>query len=139
MAKKKPITPNPTEPLYQITMTAEQVSAVSEACELFTRIRLGQFSDIIWKVYPDRLGQLDRDLTDKLFDGLGMVLRGKLSHYGSDSDWSKEAEVTWDIHQVLRNRLAWDKNPEGNSMNVHFDDPMPKCYGVKLAQIVKVE
>jgi hypothetical protein len=124
--------------LYQVTLNSKQVEAISCACELFTRIRLGQFSDILWKVYPEKMLGEQRPEIDRLFDQLGMLLRGKLSHYGSDSDWSERSEITWDIYQVLRNRLAWDRNPSGNPMNVDFDDPMPKNRDVKLVKIQQV-
>lgn len=139
MSNHKPQSSQPPEQLYQITLNAEQVQAISTACELFTRIRIGQLDDITWKVFPEKLTSDNRELIREYLDRLGLLYRGKLSHYGSDDDWSELSEITWDLHQVLRNRLAWDRTPAGNSMNVDFDDPMPKSHRVKLAKVEGVK
>lgn len=125
---------------YQLTVTAEQAQVLSDACELMARLRIGQFYDIVWKVFPETLGseKIDHEFVRGLFDRIAFELRDKPGHSGSDADWSEPCKVAWDLHQVVRHRLAWDKTPEGNSMNVHFDEPMPRGLG-KLAQIENVE
>lgn len=34
--------------MIQLTLTDEQAKVVSDACEFYARIRLGQFNEIIW-------------------------------------------------------------------------------------------
>ena len=31
--------------------------------------------------------------------------------------------IAWDIQQVIRHRIAWDRNPKGN-ITVDFDSPL---------------
>jgi hypothetical protein len=112
---------------YNVTLTEAQVSVISMACELVGRLRLGQFYDIVWKVYPETLGSgtVDHEKLRTLFDDISLELRKQRGHSGSDKDWTDAARAAWDIHQVFRHRLSWDNNPGGNNMNVHFDEPMP--------------
>jgi len=37
---------------------------------------------------------------------------------------NNNAKIAYDLHQVIRHRLAWDENPEGDFWNVFFDTPM---------------
>jgi hypothetical protein len=122
---------------YNVTLTEAQVSVISMACELVGRLRLGQFNDIVWKVYPETLGSqtVDHEKIRNLFDDISLELRKQRGHSGSDKDWTDDARVAWDIHQVFRHRLSWDKTPEGNLMNVHFDEPMTMSHKEPLPKI----
>ncbi len=112
---------------YDVTLTEAQVSVISMACELVGRLRLGQFYDIVWKVYPETMGSgtVDHEKLRTLFEEISLELRKRRGHSGSDADWTNDARTAWDIHQVFRHRLSWDKNPAGNFMNVDFDSPLP--------------
>jgi len=127
----------PNSQKYNVTLTEAQVSVISMACELVGRLRLGQFNDIVWKVYPETLGSqtVDHEKIRTLFDEISLELRKQRGHSGSDADWTDDARAAWDIHQVFRHRLSWDKNPEGNNMNVHFDEPMPMSHKESLPKI----
>ena len=135
---KKP--PEPTETLYQITLNEQQVSTISKACELLLRIRLGQFEDILWKVFPDKFRSeenINMEAVRSTFDTLNYLLRNQRSNSGSDTEWSESSEISWDIHQVLRNRLALDGEPPTDSWNVDLNEPLPKSR-MKLVQIERV-
>jgi len=44
--------------------------------------------------------------------------------------------IAWDLQQVIRHRLAWDRNPKGG-IQVSFDDPL-KSSREPLASIKRI-
>lgn len=128
---------------YTLRITTEQAHVLSRACELLARLGIGQITeglreipqveDIDWSDFHDdcqAVCKLMSKYMPRRIDGW----TSNLGIYNAD----KGAQRAWDLHQVLRHRLAWDLAiKEGwtdgttrdweQMMGVHFDDPMRVC------------
>ena len=137
---------------YQIELDAEQLKILQQACELVSRLGTGQ-----WRTMLDYL-PIKKYLTDAEFDWesyhkdvdtIGKILAkyttdhvdGWTSSLGIYNKNLKEhVNIAWDLYQVFRQRLAWDRahdngEIESNEINqnkrnwkvqlgVDFDEPM---------------
>lgn len=132
---KKPSSQPESELQYQIKLTKEQASVISKALDVYSRLGAGQFQELmtfatvkdldfaeIEKIFV-RLKELMFDLPGHTYLGIGGV---------SDS-----CRVSYDLHQVIRHRLAWDNDPRGG-YQVWFDRPM-KFGTERLAEMSKIE
>lgn len=128
---------------YTVTITREQAYVLIKATEILARLGIGQFRDALeclptreflphgWHEDMDAIGKLlSRHMIEGI-DGYRSILG---MHH---NDVRENARVSWDLYQVLRNRLAWDraiadgivesiesprKWPE--MMQVYYDEPM---------------
>ena len=120
---------------YYLALSRKQMEVVNAACELFTRMRMGQIMICLndhapWRPYSetgsDRHAAL-RALCGALQDHLAHYVNGVTSSYGiSSKDLDPRAKVACDIHEVIRHNLAWeDFQKEGKPPHsVSFDRPM---------------
>lgn len=136
-----------SETTYTLTVTAKQAAVISQACELLTRLSLGQWHEFIRHMPGDAFChsiELEDELRPIMEEWLAchpigkneVVIDGWRSNLGIGSpDVSSEAKVAFDLHQVIRHRLAWDKAvadgiTDGQTrdwsrmMIVDYDDPM---------------
>lgn len=101
----------------QLTLTEEQAKIVSAACEFYARVRMGQFSEIAYHTldlsipcdnYCDR-----RDEAEKLLLEARKQLYPELHGAGHSYGIGKfeDADLAYDVHQVLRNQLGDDRPP----------------------------
>jgi hypothetical protein len=90
---------------YTLTLTERQAHVVSQACEVFARIQIGQLIEAV-RLLP--AFKADRD---------GEILKRAASHLARDVERAvttsmhaaePEARIAWDVHQVVRHQLAWD-------------------------------
>jgi len=128
--------------MYQITLNKKQAELVCEALNVLSRLGSGQWRDAIGHLPIDNIqpGWFD-DL-----DAIGCILKkytinhvdGWRSSLGIfQTETPTEAKMCWDMYQVIRNRLSWDravadgvveslssprKWPE--MMGVSYDEPM---------------
>jgi len=120
---------------YLIEVDEEHLKALQLAAEVVARIGIGQVGEIARVVGNVRLPQeLEKDLKKELHPELGQ------GHYGiGNTKVREEANVLWDIYQVVRNRLAHDNLKPGEvpSFTVSFDSPM-KTSNVDLIKIKKM-
>lgn len=135
MKKKRPYR-------YRIDLTDEQAKVLERALEFYTRIRNGQFKEIIWETQDIRLRESTPDdpFDMRLAEAFAFELRSLLfkdlgrdpgASYGVGHD--HKADVSWDIYQTLRYVRSWDEHPEGG-ITVNFDrplhtssEPLPAC------------
>jgi hypothetical protein len=110
---------------YTLTMSEEQAQIVVRALDLYSRIGIGQFEEIL-RVY-DPCCTLTSMMRDEARTHINCV---KLA-YGHPENGSHgihnpkvrdDFRVAYDVQQVIRNRIAFDKNPEGG-FQVDFDTP----------------
>lgn len=110
---------------YQITMTEEQARLISDALDLYTRMGLGQFEKIV-DVYDQGYTMGDyprarlRDALDGAKVAAGHPING--SHGIHNPQVRRVFRSAFDLQQVIRNRLAWDRTPKGGN-TVDFDEP----------------
>jgi hypothetical protein len=112
---------------YNLTLTEKQAGVLIDALDLYTRIGLGQFEEVV-QVY-DRNLKLDHETRDRIKSLLDAAKReaGHPSNgsYGIHNEKVDDVfRAAFDIKQVVRNKLAWDRNPKGG-IQVQFDKPDP--------------
>lgn len=100
---------------YTLTMSERQAQIISLACEILARIGIGQWRTAIeqmpldiedyakWHEDLDYIGKVLSDHTKHNVDGW----RKSLGIHSQDVD--DNARVSWDIHHVIRHKLAWER------------------------------
>jgi hypothetical protein len=126
---------------YHLSMTELQAQVIINALELYSRIGMGQLQEIVYVLRMNSSpGAIDFDALDKVEklarEASSYFMKGSGGYYGISSNKINDSfRVAWDIQQVIRYRLAWDRNPEGG-IQVHFDEPY-KTSAEELAIIKK--
>lgn len=112
---------------YTLTFTEEQAGILVDALDLYSRIGIGQFEECV-RVFDHTL-ELPietRDACKASLDHAKFVIAG-LPAGGSHGIHNPKVRdvfrAAYDIQQVIRHRVAWDRKPEGNISHVHFDQP----------------
>jgi len=113
---------------YVLELDEDQAQALSEACEFMSRIGMAQLTEVVtswsfnWKVDRERKDQAERAM---LFAKSQLTDLGASHAYYSISspDVPNVCKVAYDLHQVIRYRLAWDHNPNPE-WNTHKNEPM---------------
>lgn len=128
---------------YILRLTPNQAQALVNACDFYSRIGIGQFGEVAHLARCGMINQkkgVDRhgtayETAEYYLNEAKRALTGleSNSNYGIASDSvNEEFKVTWDLQQVIRHRLAWDRrgNPatrewrgENSMMGTHYDDP----------------
>ena len=124
-----------------MSVTDEQAKIVERALEFYTRIRNGQFQELLWELRhrdgvllddPEYAHALLFQLRGLLFPELG---RDRGASYGVGHD--HKADVAWDVYQTIRHTRSWYEHPEGG-IGVNFDtplhtssEPLPECRVLK--------
>lgn len=92
----------------------DDLTKISEACELLSRAHHGQ-----WDIVAEKLGLGDVDDYSDLRDGLSRRVNPAVPTHAC----SEIARNAWDVHQVIRRHLAYLRHPEGG-WQVIFDPPL---------------
>lgn len=123
---------------YAIHLNAAQAQAISTACEVLARLGIGQIEDALHHL-PPRDGGPNEGWADDVQAVRSLMKKhmGQVTGFrmGKSADL---ANTAWDLHQVVRHRLAWDRNPAGNTCSVSFDPPI-KSGPEPLAWMEKTE
>lgn len=112
-------------PKYNLTLNEKQAEILIAALDLYSRIGIGQFEDVL-NVY-DRNLKLDYEVREQLRRDLNKakIAAGHPPNgsYGiHNPEVRDEFRTAFDIQQVVRHRIAWDRKPEGG-IQVNFDTP----------------
>jgi hypothetical protein len=114
---------------YQLWLTEKQAQVLVNALDLYSRIGMGQFSEIAHVLRMNVLGnpswQVDAlaKVEEITREASSYWMGGSGDYYGITSEKINDIfRVAWDLQQVIRYRLAWDRKPEGG-IQVHFDEP----------------
>lgn len=124
---------------YNITVTESQANILVRALDLFSRIGIGQFENVV-EVYNHDF-RLDAVKQERIRlclqwakEEAGHPANGS---YGiHNKAVSNDFRAAYDLQQVIRHRIAWDRRPEGG-IQVNFDEPR-SISGLPLAQMTKV-
>lgn len=124
-----------TEQKYVLTITQQQAEIISNACDLYSRIRLGQFESII-----------DHTLMERLCDGLDVSELVKRKNEGTDLLQKVRKICFLELQQNSSYGIAHD-NKAAIAFGVHQvlryytgkDDRKPLDYWCELPTIQKVE
>ena len=103
----------------QIEITDRHAEVISRACEILSRLHMGQMSivlqEVFWQTEPE-----DRTAVCAAFHRVMPEGRGITSH-----DIKDEAKIAFEIHQLLRQNLAIRRNGgKANPMFVCYDSPL---------------
>ena len=128
---------------YQLSLTEKQAQVLVDALDLYSRIGMGQLTEVAhilrMNVIGNPSGTVDAlDAVERLTrEAASLWMGGSGGYYGITSEKISDVfRVSWDLQQVIRYRLAWDRNPKGG-IQVHFDEPM-KSSEEPMAIIKKV-
>ena len=112
---------------YVLTLSREQAIMVMDACELYARLKIGQFDritemllDLHREDYCDK-----RDLANDLLKIVACTLLGSNAYRTPLTQPDDLHHRAWNIHAVIRHCMAWHDNPKGNIWSVNFDKPYP--------------
>lgn len=139
MKTRKPA-PSKKTSRYVLEISARQAEMISQAVELTARLGMGQFEELDRFFWPEIKGD-QRDEVREHCQALCRIKNGAPHQYpGIHSDAiSDDYRVLFDLHRVVRHRLAWDRNPNPpNFAGVAFDTPRPTSKIEDLAKIEKV-
>ena len=94
---------------YQLTVTAEQAATLRDACELLARCRLGQIADACQEVL-DAQGQatVPHEIAQRC-ENLCKAAVGLAPNASWGVGTHPAADLPFDLFQVIRHRLAWDR------------------------------
>lgn len=99
---------------YTLTVTTQQAMAISRACEIVARLGIGQFRDAL-ECLPTVTFCPDgwHDDMDAIGERLSRHMHGNVDGWRSNlgihhEKVSDESRVLFDLHRVIRHRLAWD-------------------------------
>lgn len=128
-----------SEHTYTLHLNATQAATISKACEVLARLGMGQFRDALeclpttefcppgWHEDMEGIAHILKKHTTIMY-GVGSY------HSISSQKTSEQSKVAWDVYQVTRHRLSWDKaQAEGHpgegkasppTWTVNFDNPM---------------
>ncbi len=132
-----------SEKIYRLTINERQAQTISKACEMLARLGMGQLDDALrelpmrggveWERWHADVRHVGRILSAHMPGNID----GHSSHLGISSERvSEDSQIAWDLYQVIRHRVAWDRAiAEGKTdgtvrawdkgmMGVHFDEPM---------------
>jgi len=122
---------------YIIEVNDKQLEMIRDACEACSRIGMYQLHDIC-NFLPNETEEqklVYQEIYDLLWEN---YLHYTLSLSTNDRVKTETCNILWDIYQVTRHKLAWDKNPKGDNMNVSYDKPM-KTSKENLITIKEIE
>lgn len=113
---------------FVLEITAEQGEVLVRALDFFSRIGIGQISEV-WNLLHMESHVRDEASHDAVRNALDFVKRELL---GLESGASfgifngkvpEHYKTAWDLQQVIRHVLAWDANPKGG-FGVNFHEPL---------------
>jgi len=127
---------------YILEIDETQAHILSQACEFLSRIAMGQFTEITSSLMFQWKGQREnRDQAEACLDlakNLLTQLNGNQYFSIRAPDVQEKFKIAYDLHQVIRHRLAWDRDA-APSWNVHKDEPWRTSQDTPLAQIQEKE
>jgi len=117
------------EERYEISVSEKQARVMMDALNLFSRIGIGQLREVLR--HPQYENKLIHDnetyrYSQRLLDQVKERLTGFETHasYGiSSPEVHDDSNIAYDLLQVIRHRLSWDRNPDGG-IEVYYDTPI---------------
>ena len=109
---------------YSVELTGEQIHILCQALESFTRLGIGQLETVLQDLGFHSFDQFQEVMTtingDLEYLAAVQTIKKKIFDQPMNGSYSIHNErvgdnfkCSYDMWQVLRNRVAWDKNPSG--------------------------
>jgi len=129
--------------VYQLTVSEEQAEVISKSVEFFARINMGQLEEVFYQLLDNpKFLDLSVDERQAFRSQLAeaSLMFTKLTSGASfgihNPDIPEQARTAWDVYQIIRQVLAWERQPTGGD-SVNFGNPFKT--GVEdLARMEKV-
>lgn len=122
---------------YQITLNKDQAQIISKALDFYSKIIGGEFNEIrklFSNTKPENCKEIEKTLSRLKFLLTGME---ENSNFGI-GNISEKGRNAYDLHQVIRHRLAVDKHESYHEFSVAFHSPYQ--WGTQpLAQIEGID
>lgn len=98
--------------MIQLTMSEETAAVVSQACEFYARVRLGQFGEIIWSCTEHHCVD-DPDAAEQAWLEFRKHIYPELHGVGHSYGMGKfeDADRAYDVYQVLRRQFGDSRTP----------------------------
>ena len=123
---------------YVLTLSERQAQLISNAVELNARLGMGQFEELAC-FFWSKGGSIEEARSH--IDSLRLIKNGSLnSSPGIRSESiDDDYRVLYDLHQSIRHRLAWDRDPQATVWRgVRYDTPRQLSKDEPLATISAV-
>lgn len=127
---------------YVLEMTDDQARIACAAFEFYTRMRLGQFKELVNLCVPysdDEWLKKSTEGEDALLEVRKIIFPDLAPHWGHSYGVYNFPETldAWQLLQAVRSCRAWHEHPEGG-LTVNFDrpikhegKPVPVCKAVE--------
>jgi len=117
------------EQQYELSISEKQARVILASLDLFSRIGIGQLREVLR--HPQyQLKMIDDNETytycQRLLDQVKKLLTGHGPHssYGvCHPEVHEDSNIAYDLLQVIRHRLSWDRIPDGGP-EINFDPPI---------------
>jgi hypothetical protein len=106
---------------YQLSVNQTQARVLQEALDLYSRILMGQLSEVSHKIH----GPYDHQEANKYLEIAKTIIFPNLERgasYGVGGA-CEESKISYEMMAVIRRFLAFERNPEGDFL-VDFDTPL---------------
>ena len=145
--------------MYTITLTEDQAETLMYATEVLARLGIGEFRDALeWlptrkefqEGWHEDMTVIGRILSRHMMDAYAGRRSKRDKRDSHNDDVRTAANISWDLHQVIRHRLAWDRaiakgvvdGPEAprkwSMTGAYYDEPI-KSSTEPLAEIRRVD
>ena len=120
--------------MYNLKINKTQAEVISKALDIFSRVGSGQVNEILWHpsvakkmwVKNDNLteNQNSHKLIAKLLDDIKKIIWDYDPNEHGGIGMAEEIDkIAYDLHQVIRHKIAWEENPKGGN-TINFHKPM---------------
>lgn len=126
--------------MYKLGMSEKQARVINSALDVYSRLLCGQIEEL-GVLFMDKImkSDINREELRNACAIMKKVIFPDLHPYAEYGIYSEEApeksKIAYDLFQVIRNYLAWDKQPLGGQ-TVDFYEPL-KCAKHNLAKMEK--
>lgn len=108
---------------YVLEIEEAQAEVIQHALELLGRVSMGQLEEIqracFYDVDAEKAENAKAHLEVAKFHLTGLSGGSYIGIHGT----KENVKIGWDLYQVIRHRLAWDRNPAGG-FTTQYDQPM---------------
>ena len=111
---------------YTITLNEKQARTIMFACEMLSRLKMGQF-DNLRDICLRKNIQIDieeHNLIEKKLKSMYFPELSSSTYYGtSNKEIGETGQISFDIYQVIRQYISFDTRPIDEHFTVNYDDP----------------
>lgn len=126
---------------YTLTVTETQAEIIAAALDFYARIGCGQFQ-VIGELFPVPRKESGLSINTYIHEVWHNTYYQKQLFFGGKEVGITSAEnrfkTAFDIFQVIRHRVSWDRKPEGG-ITVNFGEPFQVNHDEPLATMYEIE